>query len=106
MNKKEQESTCQTCKKVFQYFPSQKDGKYCSKPCWIASNYKVRICKRCNKKFVIGQTKDARSLCSRTCSVKKEPEKAVITDLDSSPIVVIQKKSWWQSIKNIFVGKR
>jgi hypothetical protein len=47
-------ATCLFCGKIFEYYPSEKDGKYCSQGCYKKSrNQLIEVtCEYCGKKFM------------------------------------------------------
>lgn len=77
-----QKSKCLICGKEFEYYPSEKDGKYCSQECYKKSRTPRRLltCENCGKEFYRknGLIK-GRIFCSNQCRANAINNKVKIT---------------------------
>jgi len=77
-----QKAICLVCGTKFEYYPSEKDGKYCSQECYQKTRTPRRllICENCGKEFYRknGLVKD-HTFCSNRCRADKWNKKIEIT---------------------------
>lgn len=66
---RKRKSNCQKCSKLFEYYPSEQGGKYCSQICSGKIKDKIELkCPQCDRNFLtIPSHKEQRKFCSIAC---------------------------------------
>jgi transcription elongation factor Elf1 len=81
--KNQETGTCLICGKSFQYYPSEKNGKYCSLECYHKSRGEIvkLICGHCGKVFErqASRVKSIPSFCSTECRLANKRNLVEIT---------------------------